>query len=313
MFNKKRLAAYFLVTLLTLLFTACGKQAANNSLYPARIAVTTENALEYSKLFDCDMTATIAITPDGKIELERQSGHEFFDAALNWNNITQVSTGYNTIFGLDKSGKVFGACSEKSTESIDLSNFTDITYICATDSGVYGLKKNGTVVSTGRCALDVSDWSNVKQISASGENKEIVIGLTKDGKVLVKSDYPAVYEAEGWTDIIQVSAGRLHVAGLKKDGTVVACGRPLFEEKGSVGEFDVEDWKDIVYVSADNQTTAGLRKDGTIVSTGYNAKEKYSSWTDAIALYQGGNGTFILKTDGTMTYSPLGDNFRLLK
>lgn len=67
-----------------------------------------------------------------------------------------------------------------------------------------------------------------------------------------------ILEAQSWTNIVQVSAGRLHAIGLKSDGTVVTCGRPLFEEEGDKGKFNVADWKDIVYVSADNQTTVGL-------------------------------------------------------
>lgn len=306
MFNKKIVNYLSATAILALLFSGCGnKEAADNDKKSENqkeivIETTTENALKYEKLFDRDMTAKIAVGPDGKIDLERNEGYEEYDAALEWEDIVQVSTGYNTVFGLDKSGNVLAACSEATMSYIDLSDFTDISYICATDTGLYALKNDGTVVSTGKYALDVSDWKDVKQISASGENKEIVMGLTNDGTVLVKSDYEEIYEAEKWTDIIQISAGRLHAAGLKSDGTVVTCGRPLFEESGDKGEFDVEEWTDIVYVSADNQTTAGLKKDGTVVITGYNDSEKAKEWTDLISIWQGGNLITGLKSDGTM-------------
>jgi len=315
MFKKRIFAAIIIAVTFSLTFAGCSNNETKKDKVEKSfdIAVTTENAMKYSKLFDCDMPVTIAITPDGKIAMERREGYEFFDEALKWENIVQVSAGYNIVCGLDKSGKVHVACYEKTAEAIDMSAFTDITYICATDTGVYGLKKDGTVVSTGRYAQDVSAWKNVKQISAGGDSKEIVMGLCNDGKILVESEYEEIHDAENWTDIVQISAGRLHVAGVKSDGTVVTCGLPLFEEKGDAGEFDVEGWTDIVYVTADNQTTVGLKKDGTIVSTGYNASEKYDKWTDAICLYQGGNSAFILKKDGTMSYSPLGDNFVLLK
>lgn len=315
MFKKRIFATILIVVVISLTFAGCGSKKAKNDDDGKSFdtAVTTENALEYSKLFDCVLPVTIAITPDGQIAMERREGYEFFDEALEWEDIVQVSAGYNIIGGLDKAGKVHIACYEKTAEAIDISAFNDITYICVTDTGIYGLKKDGTVVSTGRYAQDVSDWKNVKQISAGGDNKEIILGLCNDGKILVKSEYAEIHDAESWTDIVQISAGRLHVAGVKSDGTVVTCGRPLFEEEGDEGEFNVENWTDIVYVTADNQTTVGLKKDGTIVSTGYNASEKYDQWTDAIGLYQGGNSSFILKNDGTMTYSPLGEDFVLLK
>lgn len=109
-----------------------------------------------------------------------------------------------------------------------------------------------------------------------------------------------ILEAQSWTNIVQVSAGRLHAIGLKSDGTVVTCGRPLFEEEGDKGKFNVADWKDIVYVSADNQTTVGLKSDGTVIVTGYNNKRYTKDWIDVITVCQGGNYIAAIKNDGTL-------------
>lgn len=284
--------------------TGCGENNEKEDM--PNNAITTESALKNAMLIDRDMNSSLAIK-DGKILMDRRDGYWFFDEALEWENIVQVATGWSTIFGLDSDGKVHGVYAESLAEFIDLSNFTDVTYICATDADVYALKKDGTVLSTGKHALDVSDWSDIKQISASGDNEDMIIGLKNDGTVLVEAVEESVKEAEKWTDIVQVSAGRLHMAGLKKDGTVVTCGRALFEEKGDQGEFDVADWKDIIYVAADNQTTAGLKKDGTVVVTGYNKCEYTKEWKDIIAIAHGGNGVGAIKKDGTILHMSMDD------
>lgn len=299
---KKLLTSLTLVLALSL--SACGGNTETEQNKGKEL--TTETALQNAMLIDRDMNSSLAIK-DGKILMDRRDGYWFFDEALEWENIVQVATGWSTIFGLDSDGKVHGVYAESLAEFIDLGNFTDVTYICATDADVYALKKDGTVLSTGKHALDVSDWSDIKQISASGDNEDMIIGLKNDGTVLVEAVEESVKEAENWTDIVQVSAGRLHVAGLKADGTVATCGRALFEEKGDQGEFDVSDWKDIIYVAADNQTTAGLKKDGTVVTTGYNKCEYTKEWKDIIAIAHGGNGVGAIKKDGTLLHMGMDD------
>ncbi len=276
----------------------------NNTEITPKITVdiTTENAIKYSKLITHELEHRATVGNDGKVFLENFNPRnaEYYTVVSQWENIVQVSAGYDKLCALDSNGNVYATGDKYFMESINLSAFTDIVWIEATDHDIYGLKSDGTVVSTGKYALDVSSWSNVKQISASGENKDIVLGLTNDGKVLVESGYEEIYEARNWTDIIQFSAGRLHVAGLKADGTVVTCGRPLFEDKGDKGEFNVADWKEIVYVSAGNQTTVALKSDGTIICTGYNEFKSTKEWTDVVTLSQGPNIFGAIKTDGTV-------------
>lgn len=110
--------------------------------------------------------------------------------------------------------------------------------------------------------------------------------------------YDEILPARDWTDIVQVAAGRLHVAGLKSDGTVVAVGRPLNDD-GFVGETDVEDWTDIVYVAAGNRTTVGLKSDGTVIATGSSAKpEETDKWENVVAVKEGANSIVGLRSDG---------------
>ena len=65
------------------------------------------------------------------------------------------------------------------------------------------MKKDGTVVATGRYILD------------------LIYGQC---------------DVSGWKDIIAISAGDSHIVGLKADGTVVATGYNKY------GQCDVSDW-----------------------------------------------------------------------
>ena len=61
-----------------------------------------------------------------------------------------------------------------------------------------------------------------------------------------------------------VSAGGDHTVGLRKDGTVVACG------DDSSGQCDVSGWTDVVAVSTSWYHTFGLKRDGTVITCGEN-------------------------------------------
>lgn len=290
----RKVLSIVLVLTFVLELSACGNKNNTVATSEERMVVSTELAMEYSKLISKDMNCTMVVKNDGTVLVDRRSGYSWFDEAKEWSDIKEVSVGYNSAFGLKNDGTVVGAWS-LGAKNTDLSAFTDIKQISANNRCVYGLKNDGTVVSAGSGAVDLSAWSDVKQLSAGGDSEQIIIALRNDGTVLVLG-YEEVMPAAEWTDIVQVSAGRLHVAGLKRDGTVVVVGKTLNDT--NVGEFNVGTWRNIVYVSADNQTTIGIKKDGTIVSTGRNAKESTAEWTNVLCIDQGANSLVGVDKDG---------------
>lgn len=307
---RRKVSLVALILSVILVLSACGGDGgktadAVNSQGGAN--VTTAEALEHARLISKDMNGTMMVKNDGTVLVNRRSGYSWFDEAKDWTDIVQVSVGYNSAFGLKKDGTVVGAWS-LGADNKDLSAFTDVREISANNRCVYGLKKDGTVVSAGSGALDLSSWANVKQISAGGDSKQIVIALRNDGTVLVNG-YDEVMSAAQWTDIVQVSAGRLHVAGVKKDGSVVVAGKSLTES--DAGEFDVGTWRNIVYVSADNQTTVGIKKDGTVVSTGRNVVESANEWTDVVGIDQGANTLMGVTKDGKILHPGTSINWTL--
>lgn len=112
-------------------------------------------------------------------------------------------------------------------------------------------------------------------------------------------------EAESWRDIVAISAAENHVAGLKRDGTVVAVG------SNNKGQLLVQGWTDITALATGNDFTVGLRADGTVVVAGdftyaateISLSEALSSWTDIVAITAASNRLVLgLKADGTVVY-----------
>ncbi|HNW87691.1 MAG TPA: protein kinase [Candidatus Limiplasma sp.] len=109
-------------------------------------------------------------------------------------------------------------------------------------------------------------------------------------------------DVSGWNDIVSVSAGRTNTVGLKSDGTVVAAGNNQY------GECEVTGWKNIVAISAGDFNTLGLKADGTVAVAGTNDNGEcnVTGWTDITALCAYYTHSVGLKADGTVVAT--GDN-----
>lgn len=152
---------------------------------------------------------------------------------------------------------------------------------------------------------EVSDWEDIVAISAGYYHSA---GLKADGTVVATGyNLDGQCEVSDWTDIVAISAGWGHTVGLKADGTVVAS---RIDSDCDYGQWDVSDWTDIVAVSAGCIHTVGLRADGTVVATGENADGQcdVSDWTDIVAINAGWYHTVGLKADGTMVSTGNNDS-----
>ena len=113
--------------------------------------------------------------------------------------------------------------------------------------------------------------------------------------------YKAIYKIKS-TKYKSLASGGYHTVGLKKSGTVIACGN------NDNGQCDVSHWHDIVSISAGNCHTVGLKKDGTVVACGnnYYGQCNVSKWEHIVAISAGKDFTVGLKEDGTVI--AVGDN-----
>ena len=131
-----------------------------------------------------------------------------------------------------------------------------------------------------------------------------VAGLKKDGTVVAAGWNEAGQgEVWDWTNMVSVSAGAFHTVGLKADGTVVAVG------SNHNGEGEVSKWTDIVAIAAGIGHTVGLKADGTVIATGNNANGACAvqHWTDIVAISAGYGYTLGLKADGKVVATGKND------
>ncbi len=257
-----------------------------NVSYPT---YTTEDIAKNEGIYVNDGSDLAAMLHnDGTLTVLDDGGNTVVkDIAESWTDVVYVANANygNVLAAIKANGSV--AIADWDDERVwNLSAFTDIQALhfgdCSYANGysLYGLKKDGTVVTAGEGAADLSSWKDVAQFSVYDGN---IIALTNNGTVLTHGEYD-IADAQSWTDIVMVCAGRFHVAGLKKDGTVVTAGtNPLEEDNGPYGEHDVSDWQDIVYIGTGNMSTIGIKKDGTVVAVGYDC-EYVNEWTDVVYL-----------------------------
>ena len=97
-----------------------------------------------------------------------------------------------------------------------------------------GLKKDGSVVTTGKrgdAKSKVPGWTDIVAIAAGGHR---TVGLKSDGTVVATGNNAyGECDVSDWTNIVAIAAGGHSTVGLKADGTVVAT------ESGAV----VSSWK----------------------------------------------------------------------
>lgn len=156
--------------------------------------------------------------------------------------------------------------------------------------------------SCGKSGAENEEAANSSAFSGKtiGCGDGYVVAVKNDGTIFYSGSYKMEHEgvttAPSWTDIVSVSAGWYHFAGVKSDGKVVAAGR-----NGS-GQCDVSGWENIIAVSAGINHTVGLKADGTVVATGSNKNGQCNveGWTDIVEVATGWNHTVGLKKDGTV-------------
>ena len=156
-------------------------------------------------------------------------------------------------------------------------SWTDIVQICTMGCEIFGLKEDGTVVSTvGRGEkewnphpepqFDPNTWTGVKELVSSGDFE--YYGLTNDGRILVSNDDPIAGFGGGgpfmsWTDIQKVCffayGEDRGLFGLRNDGSVIAADVSVLSHYPFP-----EDLHDVTAIDSSGYVFCALQRDGTI-------------------------------------------------
>jgi alpha-tubulin suppressor-like RCC1 family protein len=144
-----------------------------------------------------------------------------------WRNIISVSAGYMRTYGILENNKllVSGKLRGQNNGVSHLSNIIDIKnpYPYRT----LALKNDGTLSYVNKedtTKAWIAKWKGIKQISAG---PDYFAGLSKGGAVHILAYYWISSGIElsttNWEDIAAIAAGRFHLLGVKKDGSVIAA------------------------------------------------------------------------------------------
>ena len=189
---------------------------------------------------------------------------------------------------------------------VEIEAWTDLVQLDASMGDYFGLKADGSVVSTMHDdtltdPFDPNHWTNVKELLA---NEYGYFALTKDGRVLVWNDYPdasfgggKVYQS--WTKVEKLCYYAYPEArgmcGLRADGIVEAAA--LSTESWRADEIRTEmeqalAWRDIAALASTELRLLGLKKDGSIAVGGtahFGTEEKadWSGWTGVSSIQAG--------------------------
>ena len=186
-----------------------------------------------------------------------------------------------------------------------------------------GLRKNGTVVTTG--SADTSSWSDIRSIAAGADH---VVGLKDDGTVVCAGNTSAC-EVSDWSDVKAVYAGNGVTVALKSDGSFLSSGGVGIPDVTGVKAAALSD--DMLYYIASNgavktvtltsgasalstsslsgvkslaastQILAGLNANGTVKCTADDdIKDAVAGWKNVSAIAVNGNTIIGVTKNGKM-------------
>ena len=241
---------------------------------------------------DLDTSSEIVgLRADGTLALCRGSKISCGELS-QWTNISSTTMTYKDFFGISKDGtiKYFGEDSKEWRYLTAAKNVVRLKYLHQSYDpfiAVFYSDGSAEIVKRGSLSPEMK-WDNAVDLDRlidgyfvvlQGNGKVLAYKPTKVGSYEITSDgeFPVYkppkdqsYEKTGdgeatWTDIVSICAGRHHVVGLKRDGTVVA---EYHDPYSYHGQCDVSSWENIVAVYASWDSTLGVRADGSVVHCG---------------------------------------------
>lgn len=188
-----------------------------------------------------------------------------------------MAVSQNHIIYLKTDGKVH-ADGSNSHGQCDVTQWSGVVSLCASELNTYALVYDGTVLATGSNAFgqcNVSDWTNIIALCASDN---ALFGLQRDGTVIFAGGESGQYDAlSEWTHISAISAGKDHVVAVNHSGNVFAAGNNEY------GQCDITEISGISSVSCGPYRTMLISTDGKLTIYGvYNEELKNSvlSWSN---------------------------------
>ncbi len=135
------------------------------------------------------------------------------------------------------------------------------------------------------------------KIDTMDVNAAFIVAVKKDGTVVATggTSFSGGIDTGYWKDVVKVSVGSNHIAGLTSSGTVYAMGYNKYNRCMTY------EWTDIIDIHAGHEVTVGLKSDGTVIATGGATAFEY--WKDIVSLTGFGDNIYGLTKNGEV-YAP---------
>ena len=177
--------------------------------------------------------------------------------------------------------------------------------ICFRRDELYIIKDDGTLEMSDVAKEkypELQEWSELKEIVASYDH---IAGLRKDGTVVAAGDNyeNKCSDVSDWEKIVTIACDAFCTYGITEERKLVIAGRMYTEE---AEYFDGNEWTDLCSISS-NDSLFGVTIAGKIVTTMQADFEQFSNVKQVVT-----DGMFvgILHNDGTVSmYSTLGERF----
>ena len=214
----------------------------------------------------------------------------------DFDSLAAITTDGNTLVGLKKNGTVISSGSLPT----EVGKWKNITDIAMSNTHYAGVKEDGSVVCVGSYSgCKVEDWSDISKVYA-GEN--YTIGINNNGRILVSGDLDISDTLEGLNGVKNITLGEKEVAVLFTSGKV-----NTYSLNGGTGT-NTGVWSNITAVAVGNDFVAGITDKEAVViaSTKDELSKEAAKW--AGVKYIAANGDTLIAVNSSDQIIGAGDN-----
>ena len=160
---------------------------------------------------------------------------------------------------------------------------------------VAGLRKDGTVLVTGKgkdLVAGAESWRDIISLAAGSHH---LVGLRRDGSVVaVGSNRKDQCAVSSWANVICIEASGDHTVALDSEGRCMGCG------DNAQGQINVEGWQNIVSLSTSPRLTLGCDRTGKAWSAGNSQKRgtQLSGWSGIQRIFAVDHKAVGIREDG---------------
>lgn len=278
-----------------------------------------------------NLRRAVCVLPDGRLAAADAGMDNFPAEAGQWDDLTSVSVGTNSLAAIRADGSVAAAAwdEEYAPEDLvfrgsgapdagqfDVSDWSNMILVRAGSSYTVGLQRNGKLALAGEWSatfggleslfglseLKMKHWNGLVDFDCS-DTTGCAVGVRYNGRI-VSAGFTGGNldrirrEMNRWEDVVRVCVDGYDVYALRSDGTVVTTNESM----------DLSEWTDVVSISGDSLYLLGLRKDGTVLAAQSADQDPetaqwlagFSSWRDIREIFAGDTAAIGVHNDGSI-------------